>query len=122
MQELRIVGGQKLSGTVKVSGAKNAALPALAATILVDGITTLNNMPMVKDVVSMCRLLESLGASTRIENETITVDSTGIKQWKAPHELVRKMRASVLVIGPLMARFGKAEVALPGGCTIGNRP
>jgi len=107
---------------VDVSGAKNAALPALAATILVDGCTTLENMPDVKDVGSMCLLLESLGARTGRTGKTVHVDTTGISRWTAPHDLVRKMRASVLVMGPLMARFGRAEVSLPGGCTIGNRP
>jgi len=122
MQELKITGSRKLNGVIRISGAKNAALPALAATILVDGTTILKNMPRVKDVISMCHLLESLGAVIKVDNETIEVDTTGLCRWKAPHELVRKMRASVLVIGPLVARFGKAEVALPGGCTIGNRP
>lgn len=122
MQELRINGGRKLSGEIEVSGAKNAALPALAATLLTDGITILSNMPIVRDVFSMCHLLESLGASVSIDGTTITVDSSNVNQWRAPHDLVRKMRASVLVMGPLLARFGRAEVALPGGCTIGNRP
>lgn len=122
MQELRIEGGFKLNGHVDVSGAKNAALPALAATILVDGITTLKNMPDVKDVRSMCLLLESLGAETRRDGKVLRVDTSHLNRWNAPHDLVRKMRASVLVMGPLLARFGRAEVSLPGGCTIGNRP
>ncbi|MBN1295217.1 UDP-N-acetylglucosamine 1-carboxyvinyltransferase [bacterium] len=122
MQELKIRGGRLLKGRIHVSGAKNAALPALAACILVDDITVLHNMPDVRDVTSMCQLLESLGASVNRYGDAIHVDTRGMTQWHAPHDLVRKMRASVLVMGPLIARFGRAEVALPGGCTIGNRP
>ena len=122
MQELRIFGGRSLQGNVTISGAKNAALPALAACLLTDKTITLHNMPNVKDIDSMCYLLEALGASIEKKGNTILVDSSGVNRYTAPHELVRKMRASVLVMGPLLARFGKAEVALPGGCAIGNRP
>jgi UDP-N-acetylglucosamine 1-carboxyvinyltransferase len=122
MQELRIVGGRPICGSVRISGAKNAALPALAATILADGVTILSNMPMVRDVDSMSQLLASLGACVERKGSSIRVDTSSLKNWKAPHELVRRMRASILVMGPLLARFGKAEVSLPGGCTIGNRP
>lgn len=122
MQELKIKGGRRLKGEIAISGAKNAALPALAACLLTDGITKLSNMPDVKDVTSMCQLLEALGAGISRDRDSITIDGSGICDHTAPHELVRKMRASILVMGPLLARFGKAEVALPGGCTIGNRP
>ncbi|MGB3975213.1 MAG: UDP-N-acetylglucosamine 1-carboxyvinyltransferase [bacterium] len=122
MQELKILGGRPLKGEIRISGAKNAALPALAACLLTDETVTLRNMPNVKDISSMCYLLEALGATIERRGETVVVDSFGVNSYTAPHELVRKMRASVLVMGPLLARFGKAEVALPGGCTIGNRP
>ncbi|MBN1879163.1 UDP-N-acetylglucosamine 1-carboxyvinyltransferase [bacterium] len=122
MQELRIIGGRSLRGSVQISGAKNAALPALAACLLTNQTTTLSNMPDVKDVGSMCALLEALGARISRVNDSISVDTSNVDRHNAPHELVRKMRASVLVMGPLLARFGMAEVALPGGCTIGNRP
>ncbi len=122
MQELKIIGGKPLYGSVRISGAKNAALPALAATLLTDGVTTLSNMPDVRDIDSMCKLLQALGARIKRQEYSISVDTRMVNKWNAPHELVRKMRASVLVMGPLLARFGKAEVSLPGGCTIGNRP
>jgi UDP-N-acetylglucosamine 1-carboxyvinyltransferase len=122
MQELRIIGGKPLHGDVLISGAKNAALPLMAASLLTNDVLTLKNMPDVKDVSSMCHLLEALGASVEKTQGNIRIDTSGVTSHSAPHELVRKMRASVLVMGPLLARFGKAAVALPGGCTIGNRP
>lgn len=122
MQELRIIGGKPLHGDVQISGAKNAALPLMTAALLTDDSITLKNMPDVKDVSSMCHLLEALGASIDKNRDVIRIDTSAVVRHSAPHELVRKMRASVLVMGPLLARFGKAAVALPGGCTIGNRP
>ncbi len=123
MEQLVIDGGHALSGTVKISGAKNAALPMLASTLLAQGTFRLQNVPNLKDVSTFIKLLEELDFSFKKEdNGDLLVDSSGLSCHEAPYELVRKMRASVLVLGPLVARLGKAKVALPGGCAIGARP
>lgn len=122
MQKILIEGGERLKGEVAVSGAKNAVLPILAATLLAAGEFRIRNVPRVADVTTILRLLEQLGAHTGEEGDILLVDTRGIKQIKAPYDLVRTMRASVLVLGPLLARLGKAEVSLPGGCAIGARP
>lgn len=122
MQKILIDGGERLKGEVTVSGAKNAVLPILAATLLAPGEFRIRNVPRVMDVTTILRLLEQLGARTGEEGDTLAIDTRGIKQIKAPYDLVRTMRASVLVLGPLLARLGKAEVSLPGGCAIGARP
>ncbi|NOX21280.1 MAG: UDP-N-acetylglucosamine 1-carboxyvinyltransferase [Nitrospirae bacterium] len=121
-QKFRIRGGKRLKGTVKISGAKNAALPLMAASILTEGINNLSNIPRLKDIHTMMALLENLGARSEFEGDRISIDTTNLKSFEAPYELVRTMRASVLVLGPLVARYGRARVSLPGGCAIGARP
>jgi UDP-N-acetylglucosamine 1-carboxyvinyltransferase len=122
MDEIVIQGGKPLTGQVKVSGAKNAALPALAATLMCPGKTVLHNIPDVRDVRVMVQLLTQLGLIIKRDNNTITVDATHLASHEAPYDLVRTMRASVLLLGPLLSRLGKARVSMPGGCAIGNRP
>lgn len=122
MDKIVIEGGSKLKGDVVISGAKNSVLPLMASTILASDINTLTNVPDLDDVRTMVKLLEMLGAKIEFENGEMRIDSTGINKWIAPYELVRTMRASVLVLGPLTARFGKTRVSFPGGCAIGERP
>jgi len=126
MDKLTIRGGRPLRGKVKISGAKNAALPALCATILVPGRHTIRNVPDLRDIHTTIALLRRLGLTVddrRLRSERLlTVDSDRIASVRAPYELVKTMRASILVLGPLAAREGKAEVSLPGGCAIGARP
>ncbi len=122
MDKIHIRGGKPLEGSVQISGAKNAALPILAATLLVPGTHTLNNVPDLRDTRTMLKLLETLGATHRREGATVYVDTTGLTGREAPYDLVKTMRASVLVLGPLLARSGYARVSLPGGCAIGARP
>ncbi len=119
---LFIEGGHKLSGEIKISGAKNAALPALAATILAPGEFLFKNMPWLLDVSTMLELLCRLGAHYDSLDDTLSVDTSVLEHYEASYELVTRMRASILVLGPLLARKGKARVALPGGCDIGKRP
>ncbi len=122
MPERMIVeGGATLRGEVPVSGAKNAALPLMAACLLVPGEMILENIPGLRDVHTMIRLLEHLGVTCE-GNGTLSLDSSRASRWEAPYDLVKTMRASVLVLGPLLARFGKARVSQPGGCAIGARP
>ena len=113
-----------LTGEVVISGAKNAALPILAATVLTDGVCEINEVPRLKDIDVMCRILRSLGAKVdeNWDEHTITVDGSGITVSEVPYDLVKLMRASIFVMGPLLARLGKATIAQPGGCAIGNRP
>jgi UDP-N-acetylglucosamine 1-carboxyvinyltransferase len=122
MDALLIRGGRRLSGRVPISGAKNAALPLMAATLLSPGVHTLRNMPLLADTRTMARVLEVLGAKVRFHNHTCVVDTTSVSSFEAPYDLVRTMRASVYVLGPLLARFGAARVSLPGGCAWGPRP
>ena len=122
MDKILIQGGRKLQGEVKISGAKNAALPILASALLCDGANTFTNVPDLKDIHSTLDLLTHLGARCRMEDHTVQVDAAGLNNHEAPYDLVRKMRASILVLGPLMARLKKARVSLPGGCAIGARP
>ncbi len=121
MDKILIEGGRPLRGEVTLSGAKNAALPILASTLLTEGVTVLTNVPSLSDVRTMCRLLGIMGAEVRGQGR-IEVDTRGLNSYEAPYELVKTMRASVLVLGPLVARFGRARVSLPGGCAIGTRP
>ena len=123
MDKLIIQGGIPLRGEIRISGAKNAALPILAATLLADGPVTIGNVPHLHDITTTMELLGRMGLTLTVdERMNIEVDSSTIKEFFAPYELVRTMRASILVLGPLLARFGVAEVSLPGGCAIGSRP
>ena len=122
MDRIRIRGGAPLTGVVPVGGAKNAALPLMAASLLADEPLTLDNLPRLADIATMARLLAELGVAIGGDNGTMTLDAAAVTGTTAPYDLVRKMRASVLVLGPLVARWGKAQVSLPGGCAIGTRP
>jgi UDP-N-acetylglucosamine 1-carboxyvinyltransferase len=124
MDKLRIVGGRRLNGTVTVSGAKNAALPELCAALLSDQPVMLRNVPRLRDVATMRELLENMGVQVQTHGERggMTLHAADPIRAEAPYELVKTMRASVLVLGPLLARFGQAKVSLPGGCAIGSRP
>ncbi|MDP2370618.1 UDP-N-acetylglucosamine 1-carboxyvinyltransferase [Rhodoferax sp.] len=123
MDKLLIRGGQTLHGEVSISGAKNAALPELCACLLTADPVTLLNVPRLQDVVTMQKLIRNMGVQVdRLENGAVRVDASGLNSPEAPYELVKTMRASVLALGPLLARFGEATVSLPGGCAIGSRP
>lgn len=122
MQKILIDGGVSLKGEVKVSGAKNAALPLLMATILADGEHRLQNVPDLADVRTTCKLLRELGVDAATSRGVARVDNRGLSNFEASYDLVKTMRASVLCLGPLIGRFGKARVSLPGGCAIGTRP
>ncbi|MCK5896288.1 MAG: UDP-N-acetylglucosamine 1-carboxyvinyltransferase [Cocleimonas sp.] len=123
MQKFEIEGGVPLEGEVVISGAKNAVLPLQAAALLADGEMTISNVPRLKDVATMALLLKGMGVTTSIDDDNnITTNTKTIETQCAPYELVRTMRASILVLGPLLARYGEAEVSLPGGCAIGSRP
>lgn len=124
MKKIRIVRDQSqpLKGKVKISGAKNAVLPAIAASLLTGEKINLRNIPLVKDVFTILTLMKELGASYQIRENTLSIQMKNITSYEASYELVRAMRASILVLGPLLARYGKAVVALPGGCAIGSRP
>jgi UDP-N-acetylglucosamine 1-carboxyvinyltransferase len=122
MDKLVIEGGRPLHGEVAVSGAKNAALPILFSALLTDGPCTYHNIPNLRDIVSTIELLETLGARCAFKGHSVTIDAGGMCCHEAPYDLVRKMRASVLVLGPLLARMKRARVSLPGGCAIGARP
>lgn len=123
MDKLLIEGGATLSGNVTISGAKNAALPILAGTLLASDPVTVSNVPHLKDVTTMLSLLQMMGAQVTVDDQLkVEIDARGVDRLEAPYELVKTMRASILVLGPLVARFGKANVSLPGGCAIGARP
>jgi UDP-N-acetylglucosamine 1-carboxyvinyltransferase len=131
MDRIRIRGGSRLAGEIPVGGAKNAALPLMAAALLTDETLTLGNLPHVADIATMANLLADLGVEVHLNGEArdggqdgrvLALTAREISEFRAPYDLVRKMRASVLVLGPLVARYGRAEVSLPGGCAIGTRP
>jgi len=122
MDKIQINGGRKLRGEVNISGAKNAALPLIASAILVNGKTCFTNVPDLMDIKSIKLLLEDLGATCKSSKGSLEVDGSHIHKIEAEYDLVRKMRASILVLGPLVARFGHAKVSMPGGCAIGARP
>jgi UDP-N-acetylglucosamine 1-carboxyvinyltransferase len=122
MDRLRITGGSPLRGEAPVSGAKNAALPILCAGLLAAEPLVIGNVPRLHDVATTLKLLRQMGARASHDGDTVALDCSGIASPEAPYELVRTMRASILVLGPLLARFGEARVALPGGCAIGQRP
>ena len=123
MEKLLIKGGKSLSGKISCSGAKNAALPMIAATILCDDKVVLKNLPYLQDITTMFELLGSMGSEILLdENMDFTISSSNLKDIEARYELVKTMRASILVLGPLLSKYGKARIALPGGCAIGSRP
>jgi UDP-N-acetylglucosamine 1-carboxyvinyltransferase len=123
MDKIRMVGGVPLSGCVEISGAKNAALPAMAAALLTGDAVQLRNIPYVRDILTTRRLLQEMGAEVEVgQNGLATLKNSEIRSFEAPYELVKTMRASILVLGPLIGRFKRARVSLPGGCAIGARP
>ena len=122
MDKLVVNGGRELKGRVKISGAKNAVLPIMASSLLVEGITVIKNVPNLRDTRTFIELLSILGAKCNFENSTLTIDATNITSIEAPYDLVKTMRASFYVMGPLLGRFGETKVSLPGGCAWGPRP
>ena len=122
MQKIIVTGGARLEGEVRISGAKNAVLPILCATLLADAPVRITNVPRLHDVLTTAKLLAGLGAGIDHDGDVMTVDPRSVDSHVAPYELVKTMRASVLVLGPLLAKYGDAEVSLPGGCAIGSRP
>jgi len=122
MEALKISGGRHLKGSISASGSKNASLPILAATLLSGGKSRIYGVPHLRDIRMMLKILSALGAQVQWEDDCITVDSSGIVSCTAPYELVKEMRASICLLGPLLACFGKARISLPGGCVIGDRP
>src|SRR3990167_4522048 len=123
MDKLIINGGRRLQGDVIISGAKNAALPIMAATLLATNNVTIANVPHLKDVTTMMELFGQLGAKLVVDEKmNVQVDANHVNDLVAPYDLVKTMRASILVLGPMLARFGTADVSLPGGCSIGTRP
>ncbi len=122
MDRFEIEGGKPLSGSVGISGSKNATLPLMAAALLAKGTTIIDNIPGLQDIYTMSMVLRVIGAQVKVEEGRMEIDCSNCNFWEAPYELVRKMRASFYVMGPLLARFGKAKVSLPGGCNLGPRP
>ncbi len=122
MDRIRIRGGRPLQGAIRISGAKNAALPLMTACLLTDDNVVLHNLPQLVDISTMMALLRQHGVAVGDEEGPVTFNAAGVNNTTAPYDIVRKMRASVLVLGPLLARYGRAEVSLPGGCAIGSRP
>jgi len=122
MDYLQIEGPTKLSGSVDIAGAKNAALPLIAMTLLAQNEVTINNLPNVVDIKTLIKLLSNLGANVDLQDESVKIDTCCLSNTKATYDIVKTMRASILVLGPLLSRFGHCEVSLPGGCAIGQRP
>jgi UDP-N-acetylglucosamine 1-carboxyvinyltransferase len=123
MDKLSIQGGVSLNGEIRIAGAKNSALPILAASLLTDETVQICNLPHLFDITTMLELLGCMGVDAVVDGKlNVEVNSSSIRQLSAPYDLVKTMRASILVLGPMLAHFGKAEVALPGGCAIGSRP
>ena len=122
MDKLLIQGGNRLSGDIVISGAKNAALPILCAGLLTSESVQLSNVPHLQDVSTMLKLLRQMGLRVEQDSDKVIMSGRAIDKLEAPYELVKTMRASILVLGPLLARFGEAKVSLPGGCAIGSRP
>ena len=122
MDKLKITGGTPLVGEVQAAGAKNAALPILCASLLTGDALALSNVPNLRDIATTIRLLTLLGVKSEREGDRLTLQADSLSGTEAPYELVKTMRASILVLGPLLARFGEARVSLPGGCAIGQRP
>jgi UDP-N-acetylglucosamine 1-carboxyvinyltransferase len=121
MGRLIVTGGRRMAGSVRIGGAKNSALKLMAAALLADGRTILENVPRIADCLTMAEVLEHLGAGVAWEGNTLAIDTSEAAGLETPYELVRKMRASIVVLGPLLARYGRARVAMPGGCNIGSR-
>ena len=121
MDRLLVTGGTSLQGSVPIAGAKNSALKLMAATLLAEGRSTIHNVPRIQDCVTMVEVLEHLGAGAAWKDGTLVVETSTVQPRETPYELVSRMRASILVLGPLLARFGRARVAMPGGCNIGSR-
>ena len=122
MDVIKVEGGHAITGEVTVEGAKNSALKLMAATIMAPGVTTLKNVPNIADVHVMGKVLKRLGETIDVlDKHTLVIDTTNVDKWETPYELVAQMRASTAVLGPLISRFGKAVVAMPGGCNIGAR-
>ena len=122
MQKLEVFGANKLKGQIKISGSKNASLPILAATLLSNKKIYLKNLPKVRDIETMINLLQSLGSKIKFNHKILIIDNSKQNKKFAPYSLVKTMRAGILVLGPLLAKFGNAKVSLPGGCAIGTRP
>jgi len=123
VDKLLITGGEQLSGAIRISGSKNSSLPVLAATLLANGPVTVGNLPHLQDVTTMIELIGTMGVDLLINDKLeVEINANTIKRFNAPYELVRTMRASILVLGPMLAHFGEANVSLPGGCAIGSRP
>ncbi|MDO8588477.1 MAG: UDP-N-acetylglucosamine 1-carboxyvinyltransferase [Armatimonadota bacterium] len=122
MEKLFVTGGARLQGTVRISGSKNGALAIMAGALLASGRTTLRNVPKIGDIFTMVETLRSLGAEIETNGDWLSIDATNLTSCEAPYELVKQMRASFCVLGPLVARLGRAKVAMPGGCDIGSRP
>jgi UDP-N-acetylglucosamine 1-carboxyvinyltransferase len=122
MDYLQIKGVKSLNGTIEISGAKNASLPLIAMTILAKNSVHIKNLPDVVDIKTLLKLLTNLGASCNFHDDKVVVDTSTITETKATYDIVKTMRASILVLGPILARFGHCEVSLPGGCAIGQRP
>jgi UDP-N-acetylglucosamine 1-carboxyvinyltransferase len=122
LDKLLIRGGARLEGEIAISGAKNSALPILCASLLCPGALTVRNVPQLRDITTTLDLLGQMGMSVTLDDHTITLDASAVGHFEAPYDLVKTMRASILVLGPLLARFGQARVSLPGGCAIGARP
>lgn len=120
-EKIVITGNKTLSGDISVSGAKNSALKLMAASLLARGVTTLHNVPFISDIEIMAKVLDHLGATVKREGHSLAIDTSSVECYEAPYELVSEMRASISVLGPLIARFGTARVAMPGGCQIGAR-
>ena len=122
MDYLQLEGIKSLNGTIEISGAKNASLPLIAMTILAKNSVNIKNLPDVVDIKTLLKLLTNLGASCDFQEDKVVVDTSSITETKATYDIVKTMRASILVLGPLLTRFGHCEVSLPGGCAIGQRP
>lgn len=122
MDKLIVKGGNPIHGEVTISGAKNAVLPIIIGALLAEDVTVLHDVPKLSDVATISEILENLGAQIKFENNTMTIDCRTVNNYTAPYDVIQKMRASVQIMGPLLARFGKAKISMPGGCAIGTRP
>src|SRR5436309_12113447 len=120
-EKLLVDGGNRLRGSVPISGAKNSALKLMAASLLASGRTVISNVPRIVDCLTMGEVLQHLGAGVEWDGNTVAIDTSTVDSFDTPYELVSRMRASIVVLGPLLARYGRARVAMPGGCNIGSR-